>query len=418
MKRLLRLNGNKLATFIIFLFISIGFLLRFVSFPDTIVYEWEQGRDAWVMKSMLVDGQFPFVGPRVAIEDFHLGPLYYYILSAFYVLTGLDPVASGYLAITVFLLTTISIYIVTNRIAGNLPAFISLGVYVCSSYMTLMDRVAWNVSFVVPLTYWTVYALYRIYQGSNRWVAGLGVFMGLFMHVHVTGVLLIPLILATCMVRKNRISYAHVYAGAGMLIICLLPLLIFDMVHGYPNMMALMAFLSDAGSPVTLHTVFIRLVDVFFISEAIVHIPAVAFASFTLMVLWWSTSLRSKDETAKYFGRMSLLLFVTLYVSTVLYDGTVFEYYYFIEIPFVLLAISWLVVQVLSSTSPVRTGAALFLLYWITVNIVSTVGFTYRPTLDERKQEALDAVREGRNIQYDEGSITSYLYDYYIRNGT
>ena len=115
---------------------------------------------------------------------------------------------------------------------------------------------------------------------------------------------------------------------------------------------------------------------------------------------------------------MSLLLFVTLYVSTVLYDGTVFEYYYFIEIPFVLLAISWLVVQVLSSTSPVRTGAALFLLYWITVNIVSTVGFTYRPTLDERKQEALDAVREGRNIQYDEGSITSYLYDYYIRNGT
>lgn len=416
MRHLFQLNDRSL-TIIAVLVVAAGFFLRFLPFPDTIIYEWEQGRDAWVMKDMIVERHMPLIGPRVAIENFHLGPLYYYVLSVFYALFQLDPVAIGYAAIVAYGVTVGSVYIVTKKMMGTVYALTSLSLYVSSHYFVLMDRVMWNVSFVIALSFWTIYSLYRTWQGSNRWIVAFGVFMGLFTHVHITGIFFIPLMVVTLYLRKRPVSLQHVVLGTVACFIFLIPVALYEFTSGYQNMQAFTSFITQSGEGIVVQTFFVRLVDIFFIPEALVHIQDIRFAAFLVMVCWWIFAFRSPNRTMRYMGIMSGILFFCIVISTVVYGGIIFEYYYFITAPFVLIASGWLIVRAFHSVPPVRIVTAIFLLYWVFISMSDTMSFQYHPTLSERKKEAFDAVKNQNPIPFDEGSVTSYLYDYAIYRG-
>ena len=86
---------------VIFLFITaIGLYLRFYNFENTISYGWDQARDAWKTRDIL-HGQLVLDGPKTGIGQFHLGPLWFYLLAPFYYITGLDPVGAQYLNIII-----------------------------------------------------------------------------------------------------------------------------------------------------------------------------------------------------------------------------------------------------------------------------------------------------------------------------
>jgi len=73
--------------------------LRLFELEDRIQFTWDQVQNAWIMKEMLIDGAWPFVG-MIAKQNAGLfvGPAYYYLLVPFYALFHLDPIAGGFFA--------------------------------------------------------------------------------------------------------------------------------------------------------------------------------------------------------------------------------------------------------------------------------------------------------------------------------
>ena len=76
--------------------VLIGMYLRFYKIEYIQSFGWDQGRDAWLVRD-IINGKIVLNGPRTGIGHFHLGPLWYYLLVPFYLLTNLDPVGAIYL---------------------------------------------------------------------------------------------------------------------------------------------------------------------------------------------------------------------------------------------------------------------------------------------------------------------------------
>lgn len=60
------------------LLLMMATFLRFLSLPDRGMFDADQGRDFLVLRSMLVDGIIPLLGPPASIGGIHHGAAYYY----------------------------------------------------------------------------------------------------------------------------------------------------------------------------------------------------------------------------------------------------------------------------------------------------------------------------------------------------
>jgi hypothetical protein len=71
--------------------LALASVLRFVSLADRGAWDSDQGRDLLVLRSLLVDGALPLVGPVTSVGGVHHGAAYYYLLAPVAILSGLDP---------------------------------------------------------------------------------------------------------------------------------------------------------------------------------------------------------------------------------------------------------------------------------------------------------------------------------------
>ncbi|MDZ7586952.1 MAG: hypothetical protein U0946_04300, partial [Patescibacteria group bacterium] len=67
----------------IWLLTALGAILRFYRLPQTLQFLGDQGRDALVLKDLVVNFNLPFIGPITSVGGFYLGPLYYYLMAPF-----------------------------------------------------------------------------------------------------------------------------------------------------------------------------------------------------------------------------------------------------------------------------------------------------------------------------------------------
>jgi len=89
-----RHNWSNLTLLLIILVIFLFF--RFYRINQRVQFDWDQERDAQVIKEIL-SGHLTLLGPRVLGPDkFFLAPYFYYLLTPFYLLTNLHPRAIIY----------------------------------------------------------------------------------------------------------------------------------------------------------------------------------------------------------------------------------------------------------------------------------------------------------------------------------
>ena len=92
------LTKNKV--WVIFLLILIiHSFFRFYQLGTRSPFGWDQVDNAWAAQNIIVNHKFPLLGFQAKLNSgIFIGPLYYYLITPFYFLTGLDPVASGVFA--------------------------------------------------------------------------------------------------------------------------------------------------------------------------------------------------------------------------------------------------------------------------------------------------------------------------------
>src|SRR3990172_7040293 len=117
---------TKSKIFVLLIITLLTILFSCVNFQKRYAFDWDQEDDAYKVASIIELKKPLLIGPRVAGADsFFTGPYHYYFLLLFYLATSGDPIAGFYAVVLVNILTTLTVFIVTDRLFGFKTAIIA-----------------------------------------------------------------------------------------------------------------------------------------------------------------------------------------------------------------------------------------------------------------------------------------------------
>lgn len=227
------------------LIVVVALLVRLYNLRDTMVFLGDEGRDALVVKRMLVDGDLTLLGPTASVGGFYLGPMYYYMLLPFMALFGLDPVSGAVMVALFGSLTVILIFLLVYHLFGTWPAFVASGVYTILPGVVRMSRSSWNPNpipfFVISL----MLLLWRFRTTKSVWIAlYIGLCLGILVQLHYLALVVVPFTLLSILVwaEKKRIARLAMVLVGGFLGVS--PLFLFELRHNWLNTKAVFEFLT------------------------------------------------------------------------------------------------------------------------------------------------------------------------------
>jgi hypothetical protein len=216
-----------------------------------LTFEWDQARDYEAVASMLRTGEPPLLGPIVRGDagGFYLGPLYYYLITPVYVLSGGNPVSLAVVSIGADVLTIILLALLFSPILGRVGVVAAGILWAGSPLLIGNSYTAWNVT-LIPL--WTMLYLYyhlrltQKYRFRDLWVF---VFLSsLTTNIHLS---LIPVIGIFLLYHYKLFFGRSLKEYLSLALAAILPvitLIIHDLTHGFENTILLKRFLFGTAS--------------------------------------------------------------------------------------------------------------------------------------------------------------------------
>src|SRR3989338_1948998 len=104
------LKEQKTLFLLFILVLLLAAFLRFYKLSEYMTFLGDEGRDALIIKDMLINHHFPLIGPPTSVGNIYLGPLYYYMMAVSMVVFWLNPVASAGMNAAIGILTVAFIY--------------------------------------------------------------------------------------------------------------------------------------------------------------------------------------------------------------------------------------------------------------------------------------------------------------------
>ena len=256
------------SSFLLLLIFLLGSFLRLYKIDGYMTFLGDEGRDGLVWLRMIRHGKFTLIGPQTSIGNMYLGPLYYYLMLPFYALFGLSPVGPS-IGVALFGVATIFLIWWIGRewfseIAGLAAAFL----YAISPVVIVYSRSSWNpniMPFFALSTIWGIWEFWK--KKSHIWLPVVGVTLSFCLQSHYLGLLLLPVaglfwgIRAMGVIRRedkrrdrgSREFWRYSVIGLLLfLVLTVIPLVWFDLRHGFINYKAFHKFFTVRQTTVNL----------------------------------------------------------------------------------------------------------------------------------------------------------------------
>lgn len=324
----------------IFLVIILIFaaLLRFYNLSDYLRFLGDEGRDALVVKRMIVDRKFTLLGPTASVGGFYTGPVYYYFMLPFLWLFRLDPVGPAFMAALFGTASVLLIYFFMRDLVNSKAGLLSALFLAISPKMIEISRFSWNPN---PVPFFSLMAIYAVYK---RKALLAGILVGILVQLHYINLVFIPIVglsfLSFSLSIKEKIK-SLIWVSGGF-IVGISMFLAFEIRHGFPNTQNVLEFIFRNGATVAPRTtnfgeLFIEIYrrtfeNIFYISNS----PLFNLLIYSMLIAFiiWLWKYRKKTG----------VLFVWLFVGSMglgFYRGTLYEHYFnfLYVLPFIILGI-------------------------------------------------------------------------------
>lgn len=233
-------------------------------------WDGDQGHDMLVLRSLVVDGVVPLLGPPTSIGDVHHGAWYYYLLSPAAFLTGGDsPLAVVTLIAIAGIAAVGVVWWLARAIAGPLAGLVAGFAIAISAAAVDESTFIWNPNLIALSSAIALAAAWRAWSGGawGWWVvsaAGTAVTM----QCHVLGVALLPVVAALFILDAQRRPLGRAaIASAVVLLIAYLPLALNEATTGFSEVRAALDYLAggreagEAAIPIRFGIVGLRVVS-------------------------------------------------------------------------------------------------------------------------------------------------------------
>src|SRR3989337_2743591 len=138
------MKNSKLTNYIpyllIILILFIGAFFRLYRIREYLTFLGDEGRDVLVVKRLLVDHKFTLLGPITSVGSLYMGPVYYYMMAPFLLLSGFDPVGPAIMVAILSVATIALIYLMTREFFSEYAAFCASLLYAISPLPIMYGR--------------------------------------------------------------------------------------------------------------------------------------------------------------------------------------------------------------------------------------------------------------------------------------
>jgi len=229
-----RTKQKKITLILLWLILILASFLRLYRIADYATFLGDEGRDALVVKRMIVDHKFTLLGPSTSIGNLYLGPVYYYFMLLPLWLARLDPVGPAIMVAVFGVATVYLIFKLGNEFFGSPTGLIAASLYSVSWPIISHSRFSWNPNPTPFFAALAVYALLKLLKSDRGfWIIVVGFCLGVCTQLHYISWLFVISSLVTILFLRPRISGKWYILGAGAFLIPILPLLFFEVRHHF-----------------------------------------------------------------------------------------------------------------------------------------------------------------------------------------
>ena len=265
-----KLKKNKVEFAILIAILAVGAFLRLYRIADYMTFLGDEGRDAIVVRRLLVYFDPILIGPGTSIGNMYLGPLYYYLIAPSLLLARFSPVGPSVFVALVGVATVFLVWKIGREWFGRIAGIIAAFFYAISPTVIIFSRSSWNPNVMPFFALLCIYSVWKIYQsrealrsesGSKTlrevgwWFIILGISFAFCLQSHYLGLLLLPTLgiywfitflrIKKDSTKENKKSFLRYSLFSVLLFLFLMsPLVIFDARHGWRNFEAMKNFFS------------------------------------------------------------------------------------------------------------------------------------------------------------------------------
>ncbi len=259
------IKNNKTEFLFLVGIILIGSFFRFYRIGEYMTFLGDEGRDALVVRRLLVNADIILVGPGTSIGNMYLGPLYYYFIAPALLLFNFSPIGPSILVAFFGVLTIFLVWYATRDMFGRVAAFAASILYAIAPTIIIYTKSSWNPNIMPFFALLTVYGIWRFWQNREVfWLPIVGLSFAFVMQSHYLGLLILPVVLIFWFLvfykeiqnRKNSKEIFRIlkFSLLGIFIFGFLmsPLVIFDARHDWRNFSAIEKFFTDRQTTVSI----------------------------------------------------------------------------------------------------------------------------------------------------------------------
>jgi len=397
---------------ILIIIVALGLFLRLYYLPNFIGFAWDQERDAFTVKQIIVDKKLTLIGPRVVNDrGFMLGPYFFYILLPFYLITNLNPNAIILFIATYSFIFLISSFFILKKIFSSKMALIFVFIWSVLPLAISIDTISWNPLLIPFLFIFLIYLLNNLnFNKIKNWLM-LGFYLGFSFNIHVQLIILsfMAFIFLLIKVSKKDFFKRIFFLFLGFLL-SFLPLLIFDLRHNFLNLHLFLNFFSN-GSSVKNYFAFIPVWTNFISSIFIIK------SSFFSILFWFILTLILFFLSKKnILNKILLITWLFFPIIFIFYGQRPSEYYFNFCLPVIVLVFSQLIVKINSKIVfiTILIVSLLVIYFKLKNNIIDSYSLANKTTVVKYIGQKVDQnqFNLSYNVPIGQNSGFSYLMDY------
>lgn len=253
MKKLLR----RFDFYLGWLIVAAALVLRLWKIDQYMNFLGDEGRDALVVMKIIMEGNWPFIGPPTSVGNMYLGPLYYYMMVLPMWISQLNPVSAAVMIALISAAAAGMIYVLGRRWFGIWGAAVAAVLYTISPVTITYGKSSWNPNpapFFSLIIFWAIDQAHRTRQ--FWWWSIVGGGLAAALQMHYLALALVPIV-GLVWLYEFIIEYRSgllknfwkgSFAASGIFGVIMSPLVFFDLKHNFLNFRAFEAILTGQES--------------------------------------------------------------------------------------------------------------------------------------------------------------------------
>lgn len=396
--------------------------LRLYRIADYMTFLGDEGRDALVVKRILVDHKFTLLGPTASVGGFFLGPFYYYLMVPFLWAFRLSPVGPAVMVALFGIATVRLVYQVGKDFFDASTGLAAAFLYALSPLVIYHSRSSWNpnlMPFFSLLIIWFSWKAVR--QKKPIILLVIGFLFGILIQLHYLALFLAVVIAVYFLFNWRFKNWKYYPAALIGFIAGWSPFIIFELRHRFPNFRTLYQFIfhgKETGLVAIKFWPIVTNVSLRLFLNIVTNnqkILALIFLYGSLIMLFWKIA-KGRQIQAKILLGLWFLLGVGLFGF---YKKGIYDYYFGFMFPLPFLLVAYFLAQ-LGKLNKILGGVAVGFYIWAVIANLRSFPFLRLPNRQmQQAQEIALFVAEktgGKpfNFALITGQNSDHAYRYFL----